>query len=375
MPSLNCLFVVQGEGRGHLTQALALRAMLSEAGHHVSAVLVGRPPDRRLPGFFVRKIGAPVQCFDSPGFALDARRRGVQPGATLLHNLRRAGAFREGLARLDAAVRRHRPDVIVNFFEPLTALYTRLYRPRVPVVCIAHQYMFHHPAYPFPPGFGLQRTLLRAYTDGTAAGAARRLALSLYPADDLPARRLTVMPPLLRPEVFRLPDGLEEPFLLVYVLNSGYADALVAWHERHPEVRLHCFWDHPDAEDVLAYDDTLTFHPLDDEKFLGMMARCRGLACTAGFESVCEALYLGKPVLMVPVEGHFEQRCNALDAEALGAGRYSPHFNLDRLLAYLPHHHPPTARFRAWVDSARPRFVAAIEAAVRAAAPPLVPVA
>ena len=44
------------------------------------------------------------------------------------------------------------------------------------------------------------------------------------------------------------------------------------------------------------------------------MADCSAMASTAGFESVCEAMCLGKPVMMVPVEGHFEQYCNARDA-------------------------------------------------------------
>lgn len=48
------------------------------------------------------------------------------------------------------------------------------------------------------------------------------------------------------------------------------------------------------------------------------MGGCKAYLTTAGFESVCEALYLGKPVLMVPV--HVEQECNAWDAQKVGAG-------------------------------------------------------
>lgn len=48
------------------------------------------------------------------------------------------------------------------------------------------------------------------------------------------------------------------------------------------------------------------------------MAGCRAYASTAGFESICEAMYLGKPVLMVPA--HIEQDCNAYECPAAGAG-------------------------------------------------------
>lgn len=55
------------------------------------------------------------------------------------------------------------------------------------------------------------------------------------------------------------------------------------------------------------------------------MAGCKAFATTAGFESVCEALYLQKPVLMVPV--HIEQECNAFDATRAGAGIRSDRFD------------------------------------------------
>ena len=35
----------------------------------------------------------------------------------------------------------------------------------------------------------------------------------------------------------------------------------------------------------------MSFHQLDDVKFLRYMAGCKAYATTAGFESVCEAMY------------------------------------------------------------------------------------
>ena len=49
------LFIVQGEGRGHFTQAITLEDMLLRNGHEVVEVLVGKSSSRTLPGFF--KIG------------------------------------------------------------------------------------------------------------------------------------------------------------------------------------------------------------------------------------------------------------------------------------------------------------------------------
>jgi len=94
------------------------------------------------------------------------------------------------------------------------------------------------------------------------------------------------------------------------------------------------------------------------------MAGCRAVMCTAGFESVCEAAFLGKPVLMVPLEGHDEQRLNARDAELAGVAISHPNFDLDAL-ARLPRH-ASTAWFREWCLQADAALLETIEHVARA---------
>ena len=319
-----------------MTQALALRHRLVQAGHRVGGVLLGQSSRRPAPSFFLDRIQAPTSHFASPNFALDAQAQGIRLLPTLLQTMQQLGDFRTSLQTIHKHVEQLKPDLIINFFEPLAGVYNLLYRPATPMVCIAHQYLFLHPAYRFPKGHATQRHLLRQFTALTAIGARRKLALSLYPVPDLPERHLTVLPPLLRPALFEQPHGHTEPFFLVYMLNSGYAESIIRWHQDHPEVVLHCFWDKKEAPPVHEVAPNLTFHRLDDEQFLAMMTRCRGLVTTAGFESVAEAMYLGKPVLMVPVAGHFEQFCNALDGAAVGAGIASQQFDIERLIHFLP---------------------------------------
>ena len=374
--ALRCLFIVQGEGRGHLTQAMSLRGRLTEAGHRVEGVVVGKSRRRAVPPFFEEAFAAPVTYVDSPSFVPDRDDRSVRLGTTLLHEAVRTPAFLDGLAAIDAAVERHDPDVIVNFFEPLGGLYAVRYRPETPIVAVAHQYMFHHPAYEFPPGRRLQRWAAQTFATVTAWGAARRLALSLYPAPDRRGDGLVVLPPLLREALFRQPTERTAPFFLVYILNSGYAEEIIRWHEQHPETRLHCFWDRPGAATTEHYDDTLTFHQLDDEKFLSLMARCRGFVSTAGFESIAEAMYLGKPVQVVPVEGHYEQHCNAHDTARVQAGIHTTRFDVSRLQAFLSRHTTDAAHFRRWVRESQSHFVREIEAvADRREVPARTPVA
>lgn len=65
---MKVLFVVQGEGRGHLTQAIAMEDLLRRNGHEVVEVLVDKSNSRSLPGFFNRNIKAQIKRFLSPNF-------------------------------------------------------------------------------------------------------------------------------------------------------------------------------------------------------------------------------------------------------------------------------------------------------------------
>ena len=93
-----------------------------------------------------------------------------------------------------------------------------------------------------------------------------------------------------------------------------------------------------------------------------MLASCNALVTTAGFESVCEAMYLGKPVMMVPVPNHFEQECNAMDGVISGAGVTSKTFNLSVILDYLPKHVDQSQKFRSWYHRGEAMFLKEIEA-------------
>ncbi len=94
------------------------------------------------------------------------------------------------------------------------------------------------------------------------------------------------------------------------------------------------------------------------------MSHCKGLVSTAGFESICEAKYLGKPVFMVPVEGNYEQFCNAHDACKTGTGLRDTVFNIDRFMAYLPEHPKNNVDYKKWVDSAEVKLLEELEKVV-----------
>ena len=279
-----------------MTQAISLEQILQQAGHEVVAVVMGKSKQRELPKFFTEKMNAPITQLASPSFITDKHQKSVKPMRTLIYTLLHSPKYQKSLKRIHEIVLQSKPDVIVNFYDFLGGLYNFSFSHEAKFICLAHQYLITHPEFDFPKGRKLERATLKLANKITTLGADKILALSFQSFHDLPRKRLFVVPPLLREEV-KLLEPIHGDSLLIYMVNPGYGAEVRNFHETHPEIPLDCFWDKKDEAEVVKVDDTLTFHRLNDQKFIEKMAASKGYITTAGFESVCEAMYLGKPTM------------------------------------------------------------------------------
>ncbi|WP_308762363.1 glycosyltransferase family protein [uncultured Bacteroides sp.] len=345
---MKVLFIVQGEGRGHLTQAISMEKLLRSNGHEVMEVLVGKSESRRLPGFFTRNIQAPVRQFTSPNFLPTHANKRVNLTRSVLYNLMKLPEYAESICFIHHRIQETEADLVLNFYELLTGLTYLFFRPSVPQICIGHQYLFLHPQFKLPKKNKGSLFMLNFFTRLTALGASQKLALSFRAMPQDKHQHISVVPPLLRQDVLQQ-ESQPGDYIHGYMLNAGFSENILQWHQKHPEVPLRFFWDHWEEEPVKKIDDTLSFYQLDDVEFLRQMAGCKAYASTAGFESVCEAMYLGKPILMVPA--HIEQECNAFDAQQNGAGIIDRNFNLSNLLRFSQTY-KPNRPFTQWVRSA-----------------------
>lgn len=347
------MLFVQGEGRGHMTQSISMYDLLLEQGHDVCAVVLGSSGSRDIPKFFFEKIKCPIIQLQSPNFVSDAKNKSINLSKSIFHNVKKIKTFRASLKEIDKLIKQHEPDFIINFFDLLIGLFYRYYKPKAKLICIAHQYIYLHSDFEFPEGRWMDKQAIKFYTKLTAKGSSKNLALSFYNIRTL-HDDVVVVPPLLRKEIFEL-ESAQQDYFLVYLVNNGYYEELIAWHQNNPTVEVHCFTDQPDKI-KLQYpykNEKLVLHALNDQLFLEMMSKAKGLASTAGFESVCEAMYLGKPVLMVPIAGHYEQFCNSRDAVKAGAGVFADTFDLSQLVTISSKSNNENKFYKDWVLNAK----------------------
>lgn len=351
------LFTVQGEGRGHFTQSLSLASILRKHGHEIAAVLIGKNDSRQIPQFYLDKIEAPVFEFKSPNFTAMYKQKRPSIVLSVIGNFSQSLIFRRSILFVKAKIEEYRPDMVINFYEMITGLAFRTYRfdkkMGVRLVSVAHQYVLLNSKYKTTSEQDIKYYFLRMLSRATCQCSWKILALSFRDMPGSAEKNIVTVPPLLRKEVFDI-EPTSGDYIHGYMLNTGYYEEILDWHTKNPYIPLRFFWDKKDADDVTVIDENLILYRLDDKLFLQSMAGCMAYSTTSGFESVCEALYYKKPILMIPV--HIEQEFNAYDASLSGAGISSMKFKLNKLLNFIPYYRPDE-NFREWVHQAEERFI------------------
>ena len=140
-----------------------------------------------------------------------------------------------------------------------------------------------------------------------------------------PARKPNtfLFPPILRPEILAAKASVVAgEHLLVY--QSGANDELQAALAASG-VPARIYGMRP-GETVESRDGNLRFLPFSEDGFITDLATSRAVIAGGGFTLMGEALYLGKPMLAVPLEGQFEQMLNSRYLQREGYGMWTQDF-------------------------------------------------
>ena len=344
----SCLFIVQGEGKGHMSQALALKEHLDKAGHTVESVLLGIRSPEAVPDYFREAFPGTLRTFRSPWFLRTPNRKGIYVGRTLGYNLLRSFSYLRSVAWIRSEIERVQPDVIFNFYEVLGALAMRKAAPGIRTIGLGHHfYLYLNRSY-CSGGPAWQRVLLNLHTRLIMLSCRQVLALShrAEPGNG----PVQLIPPLVRREFREIRFEPGERYL-VYFLQEGFLYDLVQLALQVPGFQADVFTSLKPAMDI---PDGIRIHPYNAEKFCKFMASCKGLIATAGFDSIAEAAYAGIPLAVVPSRNHLEQKCNAEEIADKGIGIYARQIDkgtLNQMKATDP------ALYRRWADQAGPMII------------------
>jgi uncharacterized protein (TIGR00661 family) len=326
-----------------MSQALSLKEYLEEAGHTVEGVCLGSRPDPEVPGYFSEAFAGRLHYFQSPYFLRTPNKKGIYIGRTLLLHLLRFPLYLMEARRIRKLIRVLKPGVVFNFYELVGALALRRPLPGVKRMGVGHHFFLHLDHYRCQGGSLWHRFLLKTHTRIIMRSCDRVLALSFREVNS--TTEIQVVPPLVR-RSFRDISYRQGERYLAYFLNEGRLYDLVRLARTHPDLRVDLFTSlNPGSE----LPEGIALHPFDEDRFIQLMASCRGLITSAGFDTVAEAAFHGIPLIVIPVTNHFEQLCNAADIARSGIGVSVTGLNQE-VLGDMRQKDP--AGYRAWAAGA-----------------------
>jgi uncharacterized protein (TIGR00661 family) len=283
---MKIFYAVQATGNGHISRANQLVPILKNHGQ-VDVFLSGHNYSL-APNFDVK--------FKSKGLSLFYTQCG---GVDLLKTV-----FSNNIkgAIYDAkSLPVNEYDLIINDFDWLTARACKM--KNVNSIQFGHQASFISPLAPRPA----KKEIVGEYVLQNFAKAQKYVGLHFKAYDE------HIHPPIIKSQILDA-EPRNMGHVTVY-LPSVSEHCILNALRKMPDVTFHWFLHGVNAPTQI---NNIKMFPVTDEGFTSSLISCHGLITGGGFETPAEALYLGKKVLSIPIQKHYEQQCNAAALSHLG---------------------------------------------------------
>jgi uncharacterized protein (TIGR00661 family) len=317
---MKCIFITQGEGRGHICQAIALKQILDKLNIQVLATYVGKNHVNRNHNWAFKELNLKPNYFYSPNFVY--KNNEVNIPLTIFKTLKNLKNIKSSVAYLNNQIKHHNPDFIVNFYEPLTPLAN--HNTNIPVITIGHQFMINHPIYPNPIKWWFHKQLINIFNKLISFNSTHTIALSYYPATN--HKNILIAPPLLRHSILTAKPKIIKNKVSSYLVNSQLIHTLIPQLQNYPNHNFTIY------NESYSHSGSNYICKKISSSFIKDMLSSNYIVCSGGFETTAEANYHNKNILMVPLPNHTEQILNSLDATQNNIALTNNTYNLHNLL-------------------------------------------
>lgn len=294
---MKIFYAVQATGNGHISRAMELLPYLSNYGT-VDIFLSGSNSSlsSELP-VLLRSKG--LSLFYNHSGALDLKR--------IAQNLAPIEVYKTAK---NLPVENY--DLVINDFEAICAISCRIKNKAS--VHFGHQASFNSPHVPRPEN----KSTFGEFILKNFARSPINVGLHFQAYDDF------ILPPVIKSEIWSA-QPKEGNYTCVYL--PSYSDLEISKYLQ--QIAGQQFEVFSKEVKAITRRGNCTFIPVAKERFNQSLIHCAGIITNAGFETPAEAMYLNKKLLVIPIGGQYEQKCNAAAMQSLGpavVNKISPDF-------------------------------------------------
>ncbi len=282
---MKIFYAVQATGNGHISRAMEILPYLKQYGE-VDIFLSGSNSSLRMETEIK---------YRSKGVCFFYNHSGSIGYAKTLKQLAPLRVFRE--AR-DLPV--HQYDLVINDFEFITSLACAM--RKIPSVNFGHHASFRSDKVPRPE----KKEAFGEWILANFGRASQYIGLHFESYDDF------ILPPIIR-KTIRRAEPMDKGHITVYL--PAYSDEELERRFCKINSRFEVF--SRSLKQPLRIGN-IRFLPVNQDAFTKSMTNSHAIICGAGFETPAEAMYLGKKLMVMPVKGQYEQKCNAAALQKMG---------------------------------------------------------
>ena len=292
---------VMGDARGHVSRALAIARELRQ--HEFLFIGGGEVKVLKEKGYPVEEI---------PMMPTIIRNNRVVLTATLAHGLMGAGRMGPVFQKVNALIKEFDPHLIISDYEFVTPRVARLMGR--PCVSLDNQHLLTHCRYHPPPGQHFNRYFTWLLIRYLYSSASLYMITSFHSLPPVNRHLTEVFPPLIRLKLQEYQPA-EGEHALVYLRGNDFTELIKQLKAVRRKFIIYGLGEN-------SPDGNLLFKKTSEDDFLNDLATCLYVIANGGHSLICEALYLGKPILCLPTHFFYEQFFNAYFLAQNGFGDY-----------------------------------------------------
>jgi uncharacterized protein (TIGR00661 family) len=312
------IFGVNGDGFGHATRSRAIAQHLEKK--HTLKFFAGGKAYPYLKKYFsdVKQIPA-LHCV--------YEHNEVNLIKTLMQNTLYVFDNLHNIPGIITDIKKFNPLLIISDFEPVT-LYTS-FLMRIPCITIDNQHIITQTTPKIPIKNIFDYLNLRAVTRFMGFKASYYCIPSFFYPKIRNSKKTYLIPPVVREEIQKLKPK-NKNHIFIYQTSDTYVKLLPLLKQLHETFIIYGF-------EKENREKNLIFRKFNEQIFFKDLAESKAVITNGGFSLISEALYLGKPILSVPIQKTFEQILNALYIQELRYGEYYSYLTIPRITHFLAH--------------------------------------
>lgn len=303
------VYGVQSDGSGHLNRA---RTLAKAMPNHEFVFVGGRMvAELREEGYHVETVP------DLPTFYKNNK---VDNWRTFWHGVKVLHDRATSVKRVAELLKEFDPNIILTDYEYFTAAAARK-TGRI-WASLDNQHMISHCEYKIPPGHFMNKIATTKLIEKLFGNPDRILIISFVNLPPKGKHEIEEFKPIIRQQVMEHRPSTGE-HVLIYQTSPTFYRLFSILEGMESLFKIYGFG-------KLSSRKNLVFQKRSAVAFTRDLASCRYVIVNGGHNVICEALYLGKPILCFPIQNHFEQFLNSYFVDCLGYGAYSLNQNPSR---------------------------------------------